>query len=147
MKRVKRGALFCCPLADYSPQVISEATMTPCDTIKQKLQLNRYPSMASCVRETYREYGLVRGFYAGYTTALTMNAPYIAIQFATYESLKTMLAGEVSGEKRWGRGVEKEDGVVCLFFCFYISSHYFAFFFSFNYLIIFFYDYDCDSHS
>ena len=74
--------------------------MTPCDTIKQKLQLYRYPSMLSCVRETYREYGLMRGFYAGYTTALTMNAPYIAIQFATYESLKTVLAGEEKEERK-----------------------------------------------
>eukprot|EP00009_Paramoeba_aestuarina_P009686 CAMPEP_0201538306 /NCGR_PEP_ID=MMETSP0161_2-20130828/67227_1 /ASSEMBLY_ACC=CAM_ASM_000251 /TAXON_ID=180227 /ORGANISM="Neoparamoeba aestuarina, Strain SoJaBio B1-5/56/2" /LENGTH=139 /DNA_ID=CAMNT_0047945079 /DNA_START=122 /DNA_END=538 /DNA_ORIENTATION=- len=74
--------------------------MTPCDTIKQKLQLNRYPSMGACIRDTYREYGVVRGFYAGYTTALVMNAPYIGIQFATYESLKTILAGEDKDERK-----------------------------------------------
>lgn len=79
--------------------VISEATMTPCDSIKQKLQLNRYPSLVSCVRGTYKEYGVVRGFFAGFVTALTINAPYVAVQFATYESLKTVLAGEGKEER------------------------------------------------
>eukprot|EP00008_Paramoeba_atlantica_P004398 CAMPEP_0201487092 /NCGR_PEP_ID=MMETSP0151_2-20130828/11092_1 /ASSEMBLY_ACC=CAM_ASM_000257 /TAXON_ID=200890 /ORGANISM="Paramoeba atlantica, Strain 621/1 / CCAP 1560/9" /LENGTH=274 /DNA_ID=CAMNT_0047872033 /DNA_START=97 /DNA_END=918 /DNA_ORIENTATION=- len=80
--------------------VISEAVMTPCDSIKQKLQMGRSSGILKCIRTTYTTLGMRRGFYSGYTSALTMNAPYIAIQFATYESLKTLLAGHDTEERK-----------------------------------------------
>jgi solute carrier family 25 (mitochondrial iron transporter), member 28/37 len=67
--------------------------MTPCDSLKQKMQLGQHKSVLTCARHTYTSLGLRKGFYAGYTTTLTMNAPYAALQFATYESFKTLLAG------------------------------------------------------
>jgi len=42
-----------------------------------------------CLKTTYSLYGL-RGFYAGYTTTLTMNVPYTAIYFASYERYRSI---------------------------------------------------------
>eukprot|EP01102_Stenamoeba_stenopodia_P008295 TRINITY_DN2372_c0_g1_i1.p1 TRINITY_DN2372_c0_g1~~TRINITY_DN2372_c0_g1_i1.p1 ORF type:complete len:315 (+),score=52.97 TRINITY_DN2372_c0_g1_i1:38-946(+) len=68
---------------------MSDAVLTPMDAVKQKMQLGMrsYSGFIDCVKTTYKLYGL-RGFYAGYTTTLTMNVPYTAIYFASYESLK-----------------------------------------------------------
>ena len=52
--------------------VISEAVMTPCDSIKQKLQMGRSSGILKCIRTTYTTLGMRRGFYSGYTSALTM---------------------------------------------------------------------------
>tara|TARA_R110002050_G_scaffold196454_2_gene331459 strand:- start:163 stop:423 length:261 start_codon:yes stop_codon:yes gene_type:complete len=80
--------------------------MTPCDAIKQKMQLGgsstsapTYRNVPQCIRQTYQQMGLRKGFYAGYTTTLTMNIPYVAMYFASYESLKTSIAGKKEGAR------------------------------------------------
>jgi solute carrier family 25 (mitochondrial iron transporter), member 28/37 len=66
------------------------------DAVKQKMQISRhgYMGMVDCVRKTLRREGLRRGLYAGYTTTITMNVPYVAVYFTSYESLKTLMAGD-----------------------------------------------------
>jgi solute carrier family 25 iron transporter 28/37 len=70
------------------------------DTVKQKMQLSyvSYRGLKDCILMTYKQTGL-RGFYAGYTTTLTMNIPYTAVYFASYESLKkTITKGKSKSE-------------------------------------------------
>ncbi|KAJ0978356.1 hypothetical protein J5N97_013830 [Dioscorea zingiberensis] len=69
--------------------VASDAVLTPMDTVKQRLQLESSPyrGMADCVRRVVREEGL-RAFYASYRTTVVMNAPFMAVHFATYEAMK-----------------------------------------------------------
>jgi solute carrier family 25 (mitochondrial iron transporter), member 28/37 len=74
--------------------VCSDAVLTPMDAVKQKMQLQRreYVSVRACIRHTLASEGLLRGFYGGYTTTLTMNVPYVSVYFASYESLKKTMA-------------------------------------------------------
>jgi len=69
--------------------IVSDATMTPMDAIKQKMQLKavRYNGMIDCVRTVIRVEGF-SALYASYTTTLLMNIPYNAVQFGAYESLR-----------------------------------------------------------
>ena len=85
------------PVAYFSAGIIatvfSEATFTPMDSVKQRLQLGvkDYAGVWDCCKKTYRSQGFWRGFYSGYTTTLVMNVPYSGVYFSTYELLKRLM--------------------------------------------------------
>ncbi|RZF35300.1 hypothetical protein LSTR_LSTR013711 [Laodelphax striatellus] len=66
--------------------LVHDSIMVPCDTIKQRRQMqnSRYHPNWHCIASMLREEG-VRAFYRSYTTQMTMNVPYQAIQFTVYE--------------------------------------------------------------
>ncbi|NXF11317.1 MFRN1 protein, partial [Smithornis capensis] len=70
----------------------AEAPSVPVPVVKQRLQMfnSPYPSVLSCVRTVLRTEG-VGAFYRSYTTQLTMNVPFQAIHFITYELLQEHL--------------------------------------------------------
>ncbi|KAI4353448.1 hypothetical protein L6164_002397 [Bauhinia variegata] len=76
----------------------SDAVFTPMDMVKQRLQLkgSPYRGVVDCVRRVLMEEGM-GAFYASYRTTVVMNAPFTAVQFATYEAVKRALM-EVSPE-------------------------------------------------
>ncbi|KAL8459624.1 hypothetical protein ACS0TY_036931 [Phlomoides rotata] len=78
--------------------VANDAVLTPMDVVKQRLQLGSrscspYRGVWDCVIRVLREEG-VRGFYASYRTTVLMNAPFTAVQFATYEAAKSGVSSE-----------------------------------------------------
>jgi len=80
---------FASSLSAMIATVVSDATMTPVDVIKQKMQLKalHYKGPLDCLRTVIK----VEGFgalYASYTTTLLMNIPYNAVKFGAYESLR-----------------------------------------------------------
>lgn len=58
----------------------------------QRLQMHKskYLNVRHCAKSIWRQEGL-RGFYASYSTTVLMNVPFMAIHFASYESLKRFL--------------------------------------------------------
>jgi len=68
--------------------IVSDAILTPMDCLKQRMQLGNYNSLLKCAREVVAKNG-VGTLYAGYTTTLLMNFPYVAIYFASYEALRS----------------------------------------------------------
>jgi len=70
--------------------MFSEAVFTPMDAVKQRLQLGirDYRGVVDCCVKTFRTQGILRGFYAGYTSTLVMNVPYSGTYFASYELFK-----------------------------------------------------------
>ena len=83
-----------------------DAVITPLDVVKQRLQLvdSRYTGVAHCVRQILREEG-PSAFYASYPTTVLMNIPFMAVQFAGYESFKLLLTGMDRAEEH---GVAEE---------------------------------------
>lgn len=71
-----------------------DAVVTPMDVIKQRLQVfgSKHSGVFSCARSLFQQSGL-RGFYASYPTTVLMNIPFVSVNFATYESLKTFFSG------------------------------------------------------
>lgn len=70
----------------------------PNDTVRRLLQLQgsresasreQYRGYWDCVRQTYRAHGLIR-FYRGLTINLVRMAPNAAVQFGSYELLKSL---------------------------------------------------------
>ncbi|KAJ4847570.1 hypothetical protein Tsubulata_015393 [Turnera subulata] len=78
--------------------VSSDFVLTPMDMVKQRLQLKSspYKGVADCVRRVLVQEG-VGAFYAGYKTTVIMNAPFFAVQTATYEATKRALGGLAPG--------------------------------------------------
>jgi len=70
-----------------------DAVVTPLDVIKQRLQIHNseYTGVMQCVRTVIKEEGL-KALYASYPTTVVMNVPFMSVHFATYESLKHLLA-------------------------------------------------------
>ncbi|KAL0490646.1 mitoferrin [Acrasis kona] len=77
-------------LAGICATMVHDATSTPIDVIKQRMQLNYSTGAISCFRRILREEGL-RAFYLSYPTTLLMNIPYTLAHFITYESIKHLL--------------------------------------------------------
>jgi hypothetical protein len=50
-----------------------------------------YQSVLQCARATLQREGF-RAFYASYPATVLMNIPFMAVNFATYESLKQILS-------------------------------------------------------
>ncbi|WVQ79466.1 hypothetical protein IAT38_001565 [Cryptococcus sp. DSM 104549] len=79
-------------LAGAAATVSSDALMNPFDVIKQRMQIrdSPYRTVLSCARTVYAREGL-SAFYVSYPTTLTMSVPFTAVQFSSYEYLKTVL--------------------------------------------------------
>ncbi|NXA95092.1 MFRN1 protein, partial [Melanocharis versteri] len=72
--------------------LLHDAVMNPAEVVKQRLQMfnSPYTSVLGCVRTVQRTEGF-GAFYRSYTTQLTMNVPFQAIHFITYELLQEHL--------------------------------------------------------
>lgn len=79
-------------LAGAVATILSDAILTPMDTVKQRRQLayKLYPSNMACIRQMIKNEG-IRALYAGYSTTLLMNVPFHAIYVNIYEFVKAQL--------------------------------------------------------
>ncbi|XP_054151296.1 mitoferrin-1-like [Melozone crissalis] len=79
-------------IAGSAATLLHDAVMNPAEVVKQRLQMfnSPYTSVLGCVRTVHRTEGL-GAFYRSYTTQLTMNVPFQAIHFITYELMQEHL--------------------------------------------------------
>ncbi|KAG8435464.1 hypothetical protein GDO86_013411 [Hymenochirus boettgeri] len=72
--------------------LLHDAAMNPAEVIKQRMQMfnSPYRKVTDCMRVVWRTEG-AGAFYRSYTTQLTMNIPFQAIHFMTYEFLQEHL--------------------------------------------------------
>ncbi|KAF1636517.1 Mitoferrin-2, partial [Eudyptes filholi] len=72
--------------------LLHDAAMNPAEVVKQRMQMynSPYQRVTDCVRAVWRNEG-AGAFYRSYTTQLTMNIPFQAIHFMTYEFLQEQL--------------------------------------------------------
>ncbi|XP_042341712.1 mitoferrin-2-like [Plectropomus leopardus] len=72
--------------------VLHDATMNPAEVVKQRMQMfnSPYRGVLDCVGSLLRHDGPA-AFYRSYTTQLTMNIPFQALHFMTYEYLQELL--------------------------------------------------------
>ncbi|KAM6996366.1 mitoferrin-1 [Passerculus sandwichensis] len=79
-------------IAGSAATLLHDAVMNPAEVVKQRLQMfnSPYTSVLGCVRTVHRTEGL-GAFYRSYTTQLTMNVPFQAIHFITYELVQEHL--------------------------------------------------------
>ncbi|NXA41695.1 MFRN1 protein, partial [Eudromia elegans] len=76
-------------LAGSVATLLHDAVMNPAEVVKQRMQMFNSPhaSVLACVRTVLRTEGL-GAFYRSYSTQLTMNVPFQAIHFVSYEFLQ-----------------------------------------------------------
>ncbi|NXI65382.1 MFRN1 protein, partial [Anseranas semipalmata] len=69
--------------------LLHDAVMNPAEVVKQRMQMfnSPYKSVLQCVRTVQKTEGF-GAFYRSYTTQLTMNVPFQAIHFITYEFMQ-----------------------------------------------------------
>ncbi|KAL0964631.1 hypothetical protein UPYG_G00326750 [Umbra pygmaea] len=72
--------------------LLHDAAMNPSEVVKQRLQMynSPYRGVIDCVRAVWQTEGAA-AFYRSYTTQLSMNVPFQALHFMTYEYLQEML--------------------------------------------------------
>ncbi|CAI9596795.1 unnamed protein product [Staurois parvus] len=72
--------------------LLHDAAMNPAEVIKQRMQMynSPYRRVTDCMRAVWRNEG-AGAFYRSYTTQLTMNIPFQAIHFMTYEFMQEHL--------------------------------------------------------
>lgn len=72
--------------------VLHDAIMNPAEVVKQRMQMfnSPYRGVLDCVGSMLRHEGTT-AFYRSYTTQLTMNVPFQALHFMTYEYLQELL--------------------------------------------------------
>ncbi|CAB1338484.1 unnamed protein product [Coregonus sp. 'balchen'] len=72
--------------------LLHDAAMNPSEVVKQRLQMynSPYRGVMDCVRAVWQSEGAA-AFYRSYTTQLTMNVPFQALHFMTYEYLQELL--------------------------------------------------------
>ncbi|KAF6739389.1 Mitoferrin-2 [Oryzias melastigma] len=72
--------------------VLHDAIMNPAEVVKQRLQMfnSPYRGVLDCMGSLLRREGPA-SFYRSYTTQLTMNVPFQALHFMTYEYLQELL--------------------------------------------------------
>ncbi|KAL7390976.1 hypothetical protein ABVT39_002163 [Epinephelus coioides] len=72
--------------------VLHDAVMNPAEVIKQRMQMynSPYRGLWDCLQTVRRTEG-VRAFYRSYSTQLTMNIPFQAVHFITYELMQEQL--------------------------------------------------------
>ncbi|CAL8256398.1 unnamed protein product [Lota lota] len=72
--------------------LLHDAAMNPAEVVKQRMQMynSPYRGVLDCVRAVWRKEG-GGAFYRSYTTQLTMNVPFQALHFMTYEYLQELL--------------------------------------------------------
>ncbi|XP_067084427.1 mitoferrin-1 isoform X1 [Osmerus mordax] len=79
-------------LAGSVATVLHDAIMNPAEVVKQRMQMynSPYRGFLDCVRTVRQTEGLA-AFYRSYTTQLTMNIPFQAVHFMTYELMQERL--------------------------------------------------------
>ncbi|XP_005743894.1 mitoferrin-2 [Pundamilia nyererei] len=72
--------------------LLHDAVMNPAEVVKQRMQMynSPYRGVLDCVRAVWQKEGPT-AFYRSYTTQLTMNVPFQALHFMTYEYLQELL--------------------------------------------------------
>ncbi|XP_029962774.1 mitoferrin-2 [Salarias fasciatus] len=72
--------------------LLHDAAMNPAEVVKQRMQMynSPYGGVMDCVRAVWQREGPA-AFYRSYTTQLTMNVPFQALHFMTYEYLQELL--------------------------------------------------------
>ncbi|XP_040899044.1 mitoferrin-1 [Toxotes jaculatrix] len=72
--------------------VLHDAVMNPAEVVKQRMQMynSPYRGLLDCVRTVTRTEG-IGAFYRSYSTQLTMNIPFQAVHFITYELMQEQL--------------------------------------------------------
>ncbi|XP_033827826.1 mitoferrin-1 [Periophthalmus magnuspinnatus] len=72
--------------------VLHDAIMNPAEVVKQRMQMynSPYRGLWDCVRTITRTEG-IGAFYRSYSTQLTMNIPFQAVHFITYELMQEQL--------------------------------------------------------
>ncbi|XP_041640423.1 mitoferrin-2-like [Cheilinus undulatus] len=72
--------------------VLHDAVMNPAEVVKQRMQMfnSPYRGVLECMGSLLRQEGPA-AFYRSYTTQLTMNVPFQALHFMTYEYLQELL--------------------------------------------------------
>ncbi|XP_052006371.1 mitoferrin-2 [Xyrauchen texanus] len=72
--------------------LLHDAAMNPAEVVKQRMQMynSPYRGVLDCVRCVWQREGAL-AFYRSYTTQLTMNVPFQALHFMTYEYLQELL--------------------------------------------------------
>ncbi|KAM4615717.1 mitoferrin-1 [Polymixia lowei] len=72
--------------------VLHDAVMNPAEVVKQRMQMynSPYRGLLDCVRTITRTEG-IGAFYRSYSTQLTMNIPFQAVHFITYELMQEQL--------------------------------------------------------
>ncbi|KAK7934152.1 hypothetical protein WMY93_005048 [Mugilogobius chulae] len=72
--------------------VLHDAIMNPAEVVKQRMQMynSPYRGLWDCVQTITRTEG-VGAFYRSYSTQLTMNIPFQAVHFITYELMQEQL--------------------------------------------------------
>ncbi|KAM9804289.1 mitoferrin-2 [Neosynchiropus ocellatus] len=72
--------------------LLHDAVMNPAEVVKQRMQMynSPYRGVLDCVRAVWHKEGAA-AFYRSYTTQLTMNVPFQALHFMTYEYLQELL--------------------------------------------------------
>ncbi|KAG6934476.1 solute carrier family 25 member 37 [Chelydra serpentina] len=79
-------------IAGSMATVLHDAVMNPAEVVKQRMQMynSPYKTVLECIRTVHRTEGL-GAFYRSYTTQLTMNVPFQAIHFITYEFMQEQI--------------------------------------------------------
>lgn len=72
--------------------LLHDAVMNPAEVVKQRMQMynSPYRGVLHCVGAVWQKEGAT-AFYRSYTTQLTMNVPFQAFHFMTYEYLQELL--------------------------------------------------------
>ncbi|XP_020791189.1 mitoferrin-1 [Boleophthalmus pectinirostris] len=72
--------------------VLHDAIMNPAEVVKQRMQMynSPYRGLWDCVQTITRTEG-IGAFYRSYSTQLTMNIPFQAVHFITYELMQEQL--------------------------------------------------------
>ncbi|XP_036384903.1 mitoferrin-2-like [Megalops cyprinoides] len=72
--------------------LLHDAAMNPAEVVKQRMQMynSPYRSVLDCIAAVWQKEG-AGAFYRSYTTQLTMNVPFQALHFMTYEYLQEAL--------------------------------------------------------
>ncbi|XP_038126839.1 mitoferrin-2-like [Cyprinodon tularosa] len=79
-------------VAGCAATVLHDAIMNPAEVVKQRMQMfnSPYRGVSDCIGSLLRQEGAA-AFYRSYTTQLTMNVPFQALHFMTYEYLQELL--------------------------------------------------------
>ncbi|KAK9395206.1 mitoferrin-1 [Crotalus adamanteus] len=79
-------------MAGSMATLLHDGVMNPAEVVKQRMQMYNSPhkTVMDCIRTVHRTEGL-GAFYRSYTTQLTMNVPFQAIHFITYEFTQEQL--------------------------------------------------------
>ncbi|XP_007575840.1 mitoferrin-2-like [Poecilia formosa] len=79
-------------VAGCAATVLHDAIMNPAEVVKQRMQMfnSPYRGVLDCMGSLLRQEGPA-AFYRSYTTQLTMNVPFQALHFMTYEYLQELL--------------------------------------------------------